>query len=103
MGFKDEKDLTSIVSGDQRLSALLRAGRMFDELDRRLQTELPESARGSIQVACVEGDCLVLAAESPAWATRARLFAPTLLEAARSIWPQELKIWRVIVQRGSVG
>lgn len=103
MESSSEKDLTSIVGSDRGLSTLLRAGRMFDELDRRLQPKLPESARGRIQVACVDGDCLVLSAESSAWGTRARLFAPELLEAAREVWPKELRTWRVIVKRGFVG
>jgi hypothetical protein len=98
MEFRKEKDLAGIVGSDRTLSTLLRAGRMFDELDRRLQPVLSETLRGKVQVACVDGDYLVLAADSPAWATRARLEAPVLLEAAREIWPRDLNHWRVIVR-----
>jgi hypothetical protein len=92
-----EKAIDQVSSGDKRLATLLRAGRIFDELDRRLQPELAENSRGHIQVACVDGDCLVLAATSPAWASRARLEAPGLLEVARKIWPEDLRRTRVIV------
>jgi hypothetical protein len=100
MEFRSEKDLAGIVGSDRTLSALLRAGKMFDELDRHLQPVLSDTLRGHAQVACVDGECLVLAADSPAWASRARLEAPALLEAARKIWPRELNNWRVIVRRG---
>lgn len=100
MESRSEKDLASIVGNNRELSTLLRAGRMFDELDRRLQPMLPESLRGKVQVACVDEDVLVLAAESSAWGSRARLHASELLEAARQIWPNELTSWRVIVRKG---
>lgn len=99
MAPRNEKDLAGIVSADGRLSALIRASRMFDELDRRLQPQLPESLRGKVQVACVDEDVLVIAAASSAWASRARLEAPNMLEAAREIWPQDLRNWRVIVSQ----
>jgi hypothetical protein len=92
-----EKKPGQIASGDRGLAALLRMGRVYDELDRRLQPSLPEGSRGHIRVACVEGDCLVLAAESSAWASRARLEAETLLQAARTCWPDNLRRTRIIV------
>ncbi len=92
-----EKKPAQIASDDRGLATLLRVGRVFDELDRRLQSSLPESSRGHIRVACVDGDCLVLTAESSAWASRARLEAETLLQAARQIWPENLRHTRIIV------
>ncbi len=92
-----EKKPGQIASGDRALSALLRMGRVYDELDRRLQPSLPEGSRGHIRVACIDGDCLVLAATSSAWASRARLEAETLLQAARGFWPEDLNRTRIIV------
>lgn len=92
-----EKDLASVSSGHRGLAGLLRQARAFDALDARLQPLLPENARGKIRVACIEGETLVLAATSPTWSSRARLEAPTLLEAAASLWPTPLKNTRVIV------
>ena len=95
---KSEKNLGEIADSNQRLLSLLNAGRLFDALDRVVQPLLPEQARGQIQVACVEDDCLVLAASSPAWASRARLLADTLLnEVNRYLDQQPLKKTRVIV------
>ncbi len=94
---KSERSLEQVAGDDRRLNALLKAGRLFEELDRAIQPALPESARGMIQVACIEGDCLVLAAASPAWASKARLVAQSLLAEANRHLPEPLKRTRVIV------
>ncbi len=94
---KSEKSLDDIAGNSQRLVNLLNAGRLFDELDRLVQPLLPEQARGQIQVACVEDDYLVLAAASPAWASRARLLADTLLNEVNRHLDQPLRRTRVIV------
>ncbi|MCH8476579.1 MAG: DUF721 domain-containing protein [Wenzhouxiangella sp.] len=92
-----EKDLAAVSAADRGLAGLLRLARAFEALDQRLQPLLPEPARGRIQVACIEGDTLVLAAASPTWSSRARLEAPRLLEAAAQIWPTPLRHTRIIV------
>jgi hypothetical protein len=94
---KSEKSLQQVVGDNRRLDMLLKAGRLFDELDRRIQPILPEAARGRIQVACVEDDCLVLAAASPAWASRARLLAESALVEVNQHLPTPLKRTQVIV------
>ncbi len=94
---KSEKNLDQVAGADRRLNSLLKAGRLFEEIDRAVQPALPEQARGKIQVACIEDDCLVLAAASPAWASRARLVASTLLAEANRHLPEPLKGTRVIV------
>lgn len=94
---KSEKSLEQVAGADRRLDTLLKAGRLFDALDQHIQPVLPEAARGRIQVACVEDDCLVLAAASPAWASRARLLAQTILNEANRHLPEALKRTRVIV------
>jgi hypothetical protein len=94
---KSEKSLDQVAGNSQRLVTLLKAGRLFDELDRQVQAVLPEQARGQIQVACVEDDCLVLAAASPAWASRARLLADRLLNEVNRQLDPPLRRTRVIV------
>ncbi len=95
-----EKDVTTISSSHRGLSGVLRQARAFEALDQRLQLLLPESDRGHIRVACVEGETLVLAATSPTWSSRARLHALALLEAAASLWPTPLTKTRIIVAPG---
>ena len=86
-----KKSVSAVAGGDRRLASLLRASQAFEALDARLRPHLSESSRGNIRVACVEGDCLVLAAASSAWASRATaLEAQNLLEHAKELWPGEL-------------
>ncbi len=97
MNDRGEKSVSAVASDDRRMASLLRASGAFEALDSRLQTHLGEAARGNIRVACVDGNCLVLAAASPAWASRARLEAENLLDQAKQIWPGELTKTRIIV------
>ncbi|QOC23204.1 DUF721 domain-containing protein [Wenzhouxiangella sp. AB-CW3] len=94
---KPERNLEQVASADRRLQKLIEAGRLFDRLDRLVQPTLPEPARGHIRVACIEGRCLVLAAGSPAWASRARLLADSVLETVNRQLPEPLEQTRVIV------
>lgn len=94
---RTERSVEAITSGSDKLQQMLRAARIFEELDRQVQHRLPEHARDVIQVACVEGDCLVLAAASPAWSARARLLADELLIEANRHLPKPLTRTRVIV------
>ena len=98
-----EKNLDQLVAANQPLSRLLRAQRLFEALDREIQPALSEICRNQLRVACVEGDTLVLAAPSSAWASRARMEAKEALAAARKLWPGELKQVRVIVAPWSEG
>jgi len=95
---RPETSARDIADKDRQLSALMRAARAFDALDQRVQAVLSDSSRGRVRVACVNGRQLVLAAESPAWATRARLEADTCLQTARQVWPQDITSVKVIVQ-----
>jgi len=97
MNDRGEKSVSAVAGGDRRLASLLRASQAFEALDARLRPHLSEASRGNIRVACVEGDCLVLAAASSAWASRARLEAQNLLEHAKELWPGELTKTRIIV------
>ena len=89
------------IAGDRGGSArALRQARAYLALNTRLQARIPENARSRIAIACVEGDCLVIAAASPASASQARLLADSLLEAARDHWPDSLTRTRIIVVPG---
>lgn len=92
-----EKSLRDAISGASPLKRLLRAERLFAALDAQIQPHLSELARGQLRVACVQDETLVLAAQSSAWATRARLEAPTALTAAQQLWPAPISKVRVIV------
>lgn len=75
----------------------LRQAQAYLALNARLRAQIPENARAHIAVACVEGDCLVIAAASSARASQARLIAEALLAEARHHWPGELTRTRIIV------
>lgn len=106
----DESESTS-STGDRRgarradaiaraqggLGQALRRAEAYLALNGRLADLIPENARSEIMVACVDGDCLVIAAASSARAAQARLLATSLLQAARQHWPGHLARSRVIV------
>lgn len=92
-----EKNLDELVTANEPMARLLRAQRLFEALDREVQPSLSDLCRNQVRVACVEGETLVLAARSSAWASRARMEAVTALSAARKVWPSELKQARIIV------
>jgi len=82
------------------LGQALRRAEAYVALNARLIELIPERARDEIMVACIDGDCLVIAAASSARATQARLLASDLLQAARRHWPEQLARSRVIVTPG---
>lgn len=86
-----------IARGPGGLGAALRRAETYRALNAKLVDIIPERARGQIMIACVEGDCLIIAAASPARATQARMLANSLLEAAQTHWPGKLLRSRVIV------
>lgn len=96
---RPEASAQDIAEEDRQLSALMRAARAFEALDQRIQAVLSDASRGRIHVACVSDGQLVLAADSSAWATRARLEADTCLEAAREVWPSDIGSVKVIVRQ----
>ena len=78
----------------------LRQAQAYLALNARLRELIPENTRRQIAIACVEDDCLVIAAASSARASQARLLAESLLEAAQRHWPERLTRTRVIVAPG---
>jgi len=87
----------AIAQGHGGMGKALRRAETYIGLNARLRPLIPENARGDITIACVEGDCLVVAAASSARATQARLMADALLQTARAHWPTRLTRTRVIV------
>ncbi len=87
----------TIARGQGGLGQALRRAEAYMALNTRLAELIPEKARGEIMIACVDGDCLVIAAGSSARAAQARLLATSLLEAAQKHWPEKLARSRVIV------
>lgn len=90
----------AIARAQGGLAQALRRAEAYMALNGRLAELIPEQARGEIMVACVDGDCLVIAAASSARAAQARLLAASLLQAARDHWPGKLERSRVIVTPG---
>lgn len=62
------------------LKALLLHAARLQSLDRQIGAWLPEPLAEHVRVANVDPQRLVLQTDSPAWATRLRYLAPTLLE-----------------------
>lgn len=92
------RPVQAVLNGNRSLAALLRAGKAFDELEKRLRPHMSEISRETVRVACVEGDTLILSVTTPAWATRARMEAPRLLQEAQAIWPTPLRQFQVIIE-----
>jgi hypothetical protein len=96
----DRRRVGTIARQPGDLGGLLRRTEAYIALNARIAEAVPASARGEIGIACVEGDCLVIAAASSARATQARLVADTILEAARRCWPTPLARVRIVVTPG---
>ncbi|HLS05315.1 MAG TPA: DciA family protein [Wenzhouxiangella sp.] len=92
-----ERRINQISRKNRGLTTLLATAHALNRLDARLRKALPESMRRHIGLACLEGNTLVLAATSPAWASRARLIADDLLYEANQTLDRPLRRTRVIV------
>jgi len=99
---RHEREISEVSDSHDGLGRLLATARALDRLDATLRQVLPGSMREHIGLACIEGKTLVLAATSPAWASRARLMADDLLKEANRQMDERLEGTRVIVvpQRG---
>lgn len=86
-----------IARGQPGLAAAIRRAESYIALNRRLATLLPTEMRGRLGVACIEHDCMILAAATPELATRARLMSRELLTSANQWWPSPLTRSRIIV------
>lgn len=94
---RHEREISAVSEGHDGLGRLLATARALERLDASLRQVLPGSMREHIGLACIEGKTLVLAATSPAWASRARLMAEDLLKEANRQLDERLEETRVIV------
>jgi len=92
-----ERPINQISRKNRGLATLLATAHALNRLDARLRKALPDSMRSHIGLACLEDNTLVLAATSPAWASRARLIASDLLYEANQTLDKPLRRTRVIV------
>lgn len=72
---------------DSELSRLTASVNKIQSFDRLLDSALDGTLRTHLRVANVRDDQLVLIADSPAWATRARLALPRILETVIDAHP----------------
>jgi hypothetical protein len=94
---RQEREISEVSQDHDGLSRVLSTARALDRLDADLRQVLPGSMRENIGLACIEGNTLVLAATSSAWASRARLMANDLLREANRLLDERLDGTRVIV------
>ncbi|HHC73065.1 MAG TPA: DUF721 domain-containing protein [Thiotrichales bacterium] len=59
---------------------LVTRGLLLERLSQRLEPLLPPTLQGHCRVANLRDETLVLAVDSPAWASRVRFLAPALVE-----------------------
>jgi hypothetical protein len=62
------------------LASLVQRARFLRQLDRSIRASLPETLSRHVQVANLRGDCLVMLADSPTWATRLRYQRQAVLD-----------------------
>lgn len=94
------RSVQEIARGQPGMARALRMAEACIALNVRLQPLLPDSARGQVRVACIEGTTLLIACASSAWAARARMLAESLLDEARRHWPAPLEEIRVFIAPG---
>jgi hypothetical protein len=73
----------AIVAGDSTLAGLLRRARELESLETLVRAWLPPALAPHVRVAALREDTLVLAVDSPAWATRLRYECPRIVDSAR--------------------
>ena len=66
------------------------------KLQKLLEEKLPPAFRGHVQVACIQGDSLVLCTDSPLWASDLRYRSNNVLQIVNSCY--KLKLLRCQVQ-----
>lgn len=72
----------------QRLRALTETARLHQQATDRIRAGLPDEVAAHCRGAVVAGDTLTLYVDAPAWATRLRFLAPSLLRQLAATDPQ---------------
>lgn len=73
---------------DSELSKLAASVNKIQSYDQVLDSVLDETLRAHLRVANIRDNELILLADSPAWATRARLVLPRILESIIEARPE---------------
>ncbi len=97
------RDIPGILRRRNHLGSLVARARAYGELERKLAPILPSMLHGRLKVACVRDRSLVLAVESPAWATRARTLTQPILAEAKKHWPAPIDEVRIILNKTTPG
>jgi hypothetical protein len=95
--------LDAIVTQNSTLRQLFRQAAAYRELGLGIKALLDEPLRRHIQVATVQGDTLILIADSPAWAAKLRYLTSDLRRriAENTVFP-EVRSIRVRVAKSGV-
>jgi hypothetical protein len=70
----------SVALSAPGLASLVERARFLKQLNRSIQAMLPQTLSKHVQVANLRGDCLVMLADSPIWATRLRYQRQAVLD-----------------------
>lgn len=80
------KSINQVLSGDcGGLRALVVRARQLHQLTALLRRHLPVAMRDHCTVSGVDGQTLIVCADSAAWASKLRFHAPTLVPAMRAL------------------
>ena len=74
------RQVGSLLQKDGALKLLLSEANRFTRLGRRLSGQLPAEFVPHTKLAALRDGCLVLLADTPAWATRLRYATPQILQ-----------------------
>ena len=90
----------SVALAAPGLASLVERARFLRQLDRSIRAQLPETLSPHVQVANLRGDCLVMLADSPTWATRLRYLRQTVLDGVWQSHSIRCRLLEVKVQPG---
>jgi hypothetical protein len=80
------------------LASLVERARLLGRLDRSIRSSLPPTLSSHVRVANLRGDCLVMLADSPTWATRLRYLRQSVLDGLWQTHSIRCRVLEVKVQ-----
>ena len=105
-GFNESEQIPSAPSiedwcehEESPLRHLLHRAQAFERLHQLAAADLPEELARHTRLACIRDDTLIIAADSAAWATRARLLGDLWLAAVQQYWPGSIRQLKFRVQQ----
>lgn len=96
MSRHDFSDLTATA-----MKGLWSRVELHCKLQSLIEAQLPRAFRGHVQVACIEGDSLVLCTDSPLWASDLRYRQALILKSVNSHYSQGLRRCKIQVRPGA--